>query len=139
MAEEGTTFRRLTGTPGALQRFLLCALPASGALYLLDIHLLVGLVILRQQYLALLLSLSLGAVFLSIPADRRSTADRLPWYDCLCSALGLAVGFYLVALYPELIYTLGEIRVERIILGVVAVLLVVEAARRVLGWVMVFW
>ncbi len=137
MAEERTVFRRLTGRSGAVQRFLLCALPASGALYLLDIHLIIGLVVLRQQYLAFLLSLSLGAVFLSIPADHRSTTNRLPWYDCICSVLGLTVGFYLVVFYPELIYTLGELRIERIILGIVAILLVVEAARRVLGWVMV--
>jgi TRAP transporter 4TM/12TM fusion protein len=47
------------------------------------------------------------------------------------------VGLYLVIFYPELIYTLGERRVERVVLGLVAILLVVEAARRILGWSMV--
>jgi TRAP transporter 4TM/12TM fusion protein len=135
--EGGTRFRRLRGPAGVAQRFFLRALPASGAFYLLDVHLFFGLVILRQQYLAFLLTLTLGAVFLSIPAARNRVSDALPWYDLVCSLLGLIVGAYLVIFYPELIYTLGERRVERVILGIVALLLVVEAARRILGWSMV--
>jgi TRAP-type uncharacterized transport system fused permease subunit len=119
------------------QRFFLRALPASGAFYLLDVHLFFGLVILRQQYLAFLLTLTLGAVFLSIPSARNRVSDALPWYDLVCSLLGLTVGAYLVIFYPELIYTLGERSAERVVLGVLAVLLVVEAARRILGWSMV--
>lgn len=137
MVEGGTIFRRLGGTAGVAQRFFLRALPALGGLYLLDVHLLFGLVILRQQYLALLLALTLGAVFLSVPAARSSAQDSLPWYDLLLSISGIIVGLYLVVLYPDLIYTLGELRVERVFLGVVAVFLVVEASRRILGWVMV--
>lgn len=137
MAEGVTTCRRLSGTAGVAQRLFLRALPAVGGLYLLDVHLLFGLVFLRQQYLALLLALTLGAVFLSVPAGRGCARDTLPWYDLLFSILGLTVGLYLVSFYPDLIYTLGELRVERVVLGVAAVFLVVEAARRILGWVMV--
>ncbi|MFQ5802748.1 MAG: TRAP transporter permease [Candidatus Methylomirabilales bacterium] len=137
MSEEGTRFRRLEGAVGSGQRLLLSAIPATGGLYLLDIHLLLGVVILREQYLALLLSLTLGAVFLSVPGSRSAPRNVLPWYDLVFSFLGLAVGLYLVVFYPELIYTLGELRPERIMLGALAVLLVVEASRRLLGWVMV--
>lgn len=137
MDEGGTIFRRLSGTSGVVQRFFLRALPAVGGLYLLDVHLLFGLVILRQQYLALLLALTLGAVFLSVPAGRSSAHDSVPWYDLLFSISGIIVAAYLVVFYPDLIYTLGEYRLERVFLGVVAVFLVVEASRRILGWVMV--
>lgn len=137
MAEGATTIRRLGGVAGVGQRFLLRALPAIGALYLLDLHLLFGLVILREQYLALLLSLTLGAVYLSVPAGRASAANVLPWYDGILSLLGLVVGLYLVIFYPELIYTLGELRPERILLGALAVALVIEATRRFLGGFMV--
>jgi TRAP transporter 4TM/12TM fusion protein len=137
MVEGGANFRRLGGVAGVEQRFFLCALPVIGALYLLDLHLVLGLVILRQQYLALLLALTLGAIFLSVPAGRVSGPSVLPWYDSILSLLGLVVGLYLVIYYPELIYTMGELRPERIFLGVLAIVLVVEATRRILGWVMV--
>lgn len=137
MVEGGTAFRRLSGVPGLAQRVFLCALPAIGGLYLLDVHLLFGLVVLRQQYLALLLSLTLGAAFLSVPAGPGSGRDSLPWYDLLLSVLGFIVGLYLVAFYPELIYSLGELRAERVLLGAAALFLVVEATRRILGRVMV--
>lgn len=137
MAEGATTIRRVGGVAGVGQRLLLRALPAIGAFYLLDLHLLFGLVILREQYLALLLSLTLGAVYLSVPAGRAPGPNLLPWYDGVLSLLGLVVGLYLVIFYPELIYTLGELRPERIFLGALAVALVVEAARRILGGFMV--
>jgi TRAP transporter 4TM/12TM fusion protein len=135
--EAASRFRRLGGAAGAAQRYFLRALPAAGAFYLLDLHVFFGFVILRQQYLALLLTLTLGAVFLSVPAGRMGLGNRLPWYDLCCSILGVAVGSYLVIFYPELIYTLGERSLERVILGIIAVVLVVEAARRILGWSMV--
>jgi TRAP transporter 4TM/12TM fusion protein len=135
MAEEGSAFRSLGGAAGVWQRSLLIALTAIGALYLLDLHLLLGLVLLREQYLALILALTLGAAFLSIPTKRSS--DGAPWYDWLLSFLGLIVGFYLLLFYPDLIYTLGELRFERMLLGVIALLLVTEATRRLMGWLMV--
>lgn len=137
MLGEGTKFRRLEGALGTSQRLLLCAIPCVGAIYLLDIHLVFGLAILREQYLATLLSLTLGGVFLSMSATRTDLRNTLPWYDLLLSFFGLTVGIYLMVFYPDLIYTLGELRTERILLGAVAVFIVVEAARRVLGWVMV--
>jgi TRAP transporter 4TM/12TM fusion protein len=135
MAEEGTAFRSLEGAAGTWQRSLIVTPTVIGALYLLDVHLLLGIIILREQYLALILALALGAAFLSIPTKRFS--DRVPWYDWFFSFLGLVAGFHLLLFYPDLIYTLGELRFERILLGVITVVLVTEAARRVIGWVMV--
>ncbi len=137
MSEERGRFRRLDGAARAWERFLLCTIPAVGFLYLLDVHLLVGVIILREQYLALLLSLTLAAVFLSVPRSDSAPRNVLPWYDLALSFLGLAVGLYLMVFYPDLIYTMGELRPERILLGALALLLVVEASRRLLGWVMV--
>lgn len=138
MAEGQRNCRNLSGPAGSVQRFLLRCLPAVGALYLLDIHLFFGVVVLRQQYLALLLSLTLGAVFLSVPARRFSARVTVPWHDWILSISGMVVGLYLILFYPELIYTLGELEVERVFLGALAVLLVAEATRRILGSVMIF-
>lgn len=138
MTEGRTDFRRLSGAAGAVQRTLLICLPTIGALYLLDVHLLLGIVILRPQYLALLLSLTLGAVFLSAPARGSAYySQSAPWYDWVFSVCGMAAGLYLVIFYPDLIYTLGEMKVGRIVLGALAVVLVMEATRRLLGLVMI--
>jgi TRAP transporter 4TM/12TM fusion protein len=137
MTEGRTDFRRLSGAAGTAQGALLICLPAIGALYLLDVHLLLGIVILRPQYLALLLSLTLGAVFLTVPARGPAYYSRsAPWYDWVLSVCGIGVGLYLVIFYPDLIYTLGEVKVGRVVLGALAVLLVMEATRRLLGSVM---
>src|SRR3989338_2253866 len=138
MTEGRTDFRRLSGAAGTAPRALLICLPAIGALYLLDVHLLLGIVILRPQYLALLLSITLGAVFLSVPSRGSASSHSAPWYDWVLSVCGIVVGLYLVILYPDLIYTMGELSPERIFLGALAIALVVEATRRVLGWVIVF-
>ncbi|MBI2997451.1 MAG: TRAP transporter fused permease subunit [Deltaproteobacteria bacterium] len=137
MAEGESKFRHVSGPARTAQRILLVSLPAIGGLYLLEVHLLAGLVILRQQYLALLLSLTLGAVFLSVPAGRLSDQHLLPWYDGVLSFLGVIVGLYLVVFYPELIYSMGELKPERIALAFLAIILVLEATRRLLGGVMV--
>ncbi len=137
MADGGTRFRRLDGAAGMAQRVMLRALPVIGALYLLDLHLHFGFVILRQQYLAMLLLLTLGTVFLTIPAGRSSPSHRLPWSDLSLSLAGIGVGLYLVVFYPDLIYTLGELRWERLLLGAIAIALVAEATRRILGFFMV--
>lgn len=138
MAEATTKFRKLAGAGGTTQRVLLSCLPAIGVLYLLDVHLLFGFLILRPQYLALLLSITLGAVFLSVPSRGSANSHSAPWYDWVLSVCGIVVGLYLVILYPDLIYTMGELSPERIFLGALAIALVVEATRRVLGWVIVF-
>src|SRR3972149_11810359 len=116
MAEPTTKFRKLAGAGGTAQRALLSCLPAIGALYLLDVHLLLGIVILRPQYLALLLSITLGAVFLSVPSRGSANSHSAPWYAWVLSVCGIVVGLYLVIFYPDLIYTMGELSPERIFL-----------------------
>ncbi|MDP3766474.1 MAG: hypothetical protein Q8S13_00530, partial [Dehalococcoidia bacterium] len=100
MAEGFTAFRRASGGWGVVQRVVLCALPVVGGLYLLDLHLLVGFVFLRQQYLALLLMLTLAGVFLSIPGSRGAAREQVPWYDVVGALAGVVVGVYLMLLYP---------------------------------------
>ena len=91
MAEGFTAFRRVRGGWGIVQRVVLCALPLVGGLYLLDVHLLVGFVFLRQQYLALLLTLTLAGVFLSIPGSKKA-ASEVPSYDAVGALAGVVVG-----------------------------------------------
>ncbi|MEK7363311.1 MAG: TRAP transporter fused permease subunit, partial [candidate division NC10 bacterium] len=90
-----------------------------------------------EQYLGLFLALALGAVFLGVKSHARGHAHRVPWYDWLLCLGGLAVGGYVVVLYPTIAYRLGVLTPDKVWLGALAILLVLEATRRLVGWVMV--
>src|SRR3989337_1195161 len=51
--------------------------------------------------------------------------------------LSFAVGGYLVLFYPRMVNELGELTADKIILGALAILLVMEACRRMSGWVLI--
>ena len=57
----------------------------------------------------------------------------MPWYDALLAIASLVVGLYVTIFYPTIAYRLSDLSPERWILGGIAVLLVLEAARRVAG------
>ena len=130
-------FRTLSGTPRAVEQGLLALLTAAGALWVLEAHTWLPRAIFKEQYLGLFLALALGAAFIATRAGRRAPLDRVPWYDWALAAAGLAVGLYVGVLYPTIAYQLGVLTWDKVTFGALAVLLVLEATRRLVGWVMV--
>ena len=130
-------FRTLSGTPRAVEQGLLALLTAAGALWVLEVHTWLPRAIFKEQYLGLFLALALGAAFIATRAGRRAPLDRVPWYDWALAAAGLAVGLYVGVLYPTIAYQLGVLTWDKVTFGALAVLLVLEATRRLVGWVMV--
>jgi TRAP transporter 4TM/12TM fusion protein len=138
MAEtELTKFRSLTGLVGLWEKCLLAAIPVAGIVFVSDAPFYFGLAILREQYLGWFLALILGAVFLSVPPSSRSDYHSVPIYDLLFSFLGIAVGLYAAIFFPEIMQRMGEPDTLRLALGVVAILLILEALRRTVGWILV--
>ncbi|MBI2553137.1 MAG: TRAP transporter fused permease subunit, partial [Candidatus Rokubacteria bacterium] len=137
MAGEPSKFRSLSGPSRAAERVLLSALTLVGALWALEAHQLFAPALLKEQYLGLFLALALGAVFLGVKSHGRSPAHRVPWYDWLLCLGGLAVGGYDVVMYPTIAYRLAVLTPDKVWLGALAILLVLEATRRLVGWVMV--
>ncbi len=133
----GGKFRSLTGGARAVERALLASLTFFGALWCLEIHHYLPWAFFKEQYLGFFLALALGSVFLGARAHPRASADRVPWYDWLLAAGGLAVGFYIAVLFPTIAYQLGILTWDKVGFGVLAILLVLEATRRLVGWVMV--
>lgn len=130
----GGRFRTLHGPLRITERVLLSLIPVVGILYVMDVQLYMGKPFLREQYVGFVLALVLGAVFLTVPAGRKSPRTYVPWYDSGAALLGLSTGLYLTFFYPGLINTLGDITPERVVLGTLALLAVFEATRRLLGW-----
>ena len=91
-----------------------------------------GLALYNEQALAALLGLSLSLVFLGVSVLR--PGGSLPWYDWVASALGLAAGGYTAVRYPVLAEEFFFRPLETTVLGLILILLVVEALRRTTGW-----
>jgi hypothetical protein len=135
--EEPTRSRLLRGPIGGFANLILIILPLTGVFFLLNIPQRINWMVFPEQYVGLFLALALCGTFLVVPAGRSESYNRVPWYDLLASAAGLAVGLYIFIYYPKLVSSLGEIRLDKVILGSITVLLLLEASRRLVGWPLV--
>ena len=96
-----------------VERSLLAALTLVGSVWAVRVHHVLPWAIFNEQYLGLFLALGLAPVFLAVRASPHAPRDRVPWYDWLLSAGGLAVGGYVMLRYPTIAYTLGVLSARR--------------------------
>lgn len=132
--DEPTRSRNLRGPLAWLADSILVAIPALGIFFLLDLPQRLGWLVFPEQYLGLFLGLALCATFLTVPQRSGGSLDRVPWYDIIAAVIGLIIGLYIFTQYPKLVYSLGEIHLDRVILGCLTMLLLAEACRRLVGW-----
>ncbi|MEW6669433.1 MAG: TRAP transporter fused permease subunit [Thermodesulfobacteriota bacterium] len=128
-SSQGRTVRLLT-------KVLLTALPIVGVFFIMDTPTYLGWEVLREQYYGIVLAIVLSSVFLLTPANRGSARGRVPWYDVFLALMGFAVGLYVAVLYPQILWRLGVVTPDRVILSTIAIVLILEAARRLTGWVL---
>jgi TRAP transporter 4TM/12TM fusion protein len=131
---EASRFRRPKGILGYWMDLLLISVPAIGVIAILNLPLYFGLSFYIQQYLGIFFGLIMALVYILIPFKKGGQMDRLPWYDLICSLAGMVVGIYLALYYKEIVVELGLLIPHRIVLGTIAVVLILEASRRLLGW-----
>lgn len=132
-----TKFRSLRGTPKAIVRFLLMSLTILGSLWALELQNFLPSALFREQYLGLFLALGLASVFLGVKARAMEPEGYVPWYDWLLAGAGFVVGGYVAVMYPTIAYRLGILSPERWLLGGLAILLILEGTRRLVGWSLV--
>jgi TRAP transporter 4TM/12TM fusion protein len=122
---EGTGASRLAD----VSAFLLAALCVFWAL---DPQTMFGFAVYREQFLALVLGLTLSTCYLTVTVRRRET-QRLAWYDAVAAFVGLAVAIWMSWYWERLLAAVGDQTNEVLILGVIVVFLVMEGLRRVTG------
>ncbi len=109
--------------------FLLAALCVFWAL---DPQTMFGFAVYREQFLSLVLGLTLSTCYLTVTVRRRET-QRLAWYDALAAFVGFAVCIWMSWHWERLLTAVGDQTNEVLILGAIVVFLVMEGLRRVTG------
>jgi TRAP transporter 4TM/12TM fusion protein len=138
MTEVIAKFRTLDGPSRAVERTLLLGLTVVGGLWATQVHHYLPFTFFNEQYLGVFLGLGLAPVFLCTRARPRAPQTRVPWYDWLLAAGALAAGGYVAVMYPTIAYSLGIITWDKLLLAVVAVVVALEAVRRIAGWALMW-
>lgn len=80
------------------------------------------------------LGFALALIFLLFPARRKwVTRPSIPWYDYLLAILAIAVGLYWPIFIDELVLRVGRLESLDLVIGTLAIVLTLEAARRAVG------
>jgi TRAP transporter 4TM/12TM fusion protein len=79
------------------------------------------------------LAIGLFLAFLAFPATKKSPRDRVPVLDWLLAAAGAFSALYLIIFYQELALRPGNPTQADIVVGVVGILVLLEATRRAVG------
>jgi TRAP transporter 4TM/12TM fusion protein len=127
-------YRQTRGVIGVFSKIVLSIIPIVGTIYVTHIPEYLNLAVYKEQYLALVLTLLLISTFLTVPATIKSSREKFPWYDAVLVILSILTGGYVFVLYGEIIPTLGYLMTHRMIFAAIMIILVLEAARRLVGW-----
>ncbi|MFD1851974.1 TRAP transporter permease [Oceanobacillus bengalensis] len=79
------------------------------------------------------LGFALALIFLLFPARRGTKKNTVAWYDWILVILSIVVTAYWPVFYDMLVQQIGGIELVQVIIGGLAILLVLEAARRAVG------
>lgn len=90
-----------------------------------------------QQFFAAVLACALPLAYLVAPARRGTRRHRLPWYDVCLTLLSLLVAAYIAVRYPQLVLSVFLRSPEVWVPGLIIIVLILEALRRIAGWTLV--
>jgi TRAP transporter 4TM/12TM fusion protein len=133
----GSRFRPLTGPMRLVHEGLLLSLALLGAAWALELNHYLGMSIFKEQFLGVIFTIGMVGVFIAVPARPADSGARIPWYDIVLALASAATGLFMVFHYDVIRDDSGLASPERITLGTIAVLIVMEATRRIAGWALV--
>ncbi|MEN3008733.1 TRAP transporter permease [Pseudothermotoga sp.] len=79
------------------------------------------------------LAFGFSLIFLLYPASKKWSREKLHWFDLLLAIIAPLTTIYVVANYKELVLRAGTVTSLDLIVGLLGIALVLEAARRVVG------
>ena len=79
------------------------------------------------------LGFALTFIFLLFPAVKKLKKNTIPFYDYILAIIAIFVGSYWVLNYDRLVQSLGKLETMDFYVGLLAIILVLEAARRAVG------
>jgi TRAP transporter 4TM/12TM fusion protein len=127
--------RRIEGPLRTVAELILTLIPIVAIIGILDLPSYLGVSLFLEQYIGIIVGLTLAASFIFFPARRG--AEKVPFYDLAFAFLSVLVGLYVCVNYQQIGIDIGLLKPERIILGAICIFLFVEAARRQVGIVFV--
>lgn len=129
-------FRQLTGVENMIWKGVLISIPVIGVMFILSVHQMLNISLFSQQYIGLFLALVFIGVFMGVPARKNTNLSTIPWYDWILVILGATVGLYIAIFYPQLSIEMGYSSPIKTIMSVSAVIILLEALRRLTGWIL---
>lgn len=87
----------------------------------------------RGQHLGFALFLT----YILYPRSKKDRSNKIKWYDLVLAGLSIVVTGYHIVFYKEIIHRAGAYTTSDIAVSIIAVLLVLEATRRIAGPVLV--
>ncbi len=130
--------RKLSGPAAWAARLIAIALPVYSFLYIMNLLAPLGLFIYSGTHNAIFLAAVLTLVFLLVPATKSAPRKSVPWYDFLLIGMSLLGVIYIAVTYEALLLAGGvHITPMQQILALFAILSIMEAVRRTVGWVMI--
>lgn len=129
--DKGSNFRNLSGISNKIVTVILLCF----SLFQLYTSIFLGMepMILRSIHL----SFGLSLIFLLYPASKNWPKDKIHPLDIVTAVIAVVVCLYIVVFYKDIVYRMGMITTMDMYIGLLAVILVLEAARRVIGMPMV--
>lgn len=112
------------------------ALIAAGAFFAMNTHLYIGWTVLSQQFYGFIMGISLFATLLLFPMTKKGPYDHAPWYDIVLALLGVLCGLYIMIFYHAVTIDMAEITWHKVGFGLLAILLTIEATRRIFGLIL---
>ncbi len=127
-SEETSSYRLLSGKIGRFA-FVFCVIVSLIHIWYNSF----GLIDVVKKSM-LHISLMMAIIFLIKPANSRSPKNRPSVPDWILFVLSLGVGIYLLAVYNRLVESFLQPNIFDNVYGVIFLILIIEAARRTVGW-----
>ncbi len=86
-----------------------------------------------QRSLHLMFVLSL--IFLIYAPSGELAEDKFSWVGTLLAILGMGANAYIATFHEDIAYRMGDVYLIDLIIGAIIIILVLEATRRMLGWI----